>query len=92
MKITFEVDGRIRFIYDDTTAQVAAEVGPLSVKRASHVEPYIGPDGITLGWFADMGPVGGPKLPSEYSAYATRQEALDAEREWLVQHGIPVPK
>jgi hypothetical protein len=91
MKITFEVDGRIKFLYDDTTAQVAAEVGPLEVKRASHVEPYYGRSGSVVGWTADMSPVGGPVLPGECSAFATRQEALDAEQEWLVQHGIPVP-
>lgn len=83
MKITFEVDGRIKFIYDDALAGVAKEVGALTIKRASHVEP--GDDGC---WYADMSPVCGPLL----GPFDTREEALTAERVWLVTHSIPRPR
>jgi hypothetical protein len=83
VKITFEVDGRIKFIYDDTLAEVAAEVGGLSIKRASHVEPA-----LDKGWMADMAPVGGPVL----GPFHTRGAALTAEREWLVDNRLPRPK
>ena len=49
----------------------------MQIKRASHVEP-IEVDGV-VRWQADMGPVGGPIL----KPFATRQEALDAEKVWL---------
>ena len=84
MKITFEVDGRIKFIYDDTLAEVASEVGVLSIKRASHVEP----DLAGRGWVADMAPVGGPCL----GPFLTRGGALAAEREWLIVNSIPRPR
>jgi len=83
MKITFEVDGRIKFIYDDTAAEVAQEVGTLTIKRASHVEP--GGDGW---WYADMAPVGGPRL----GPFAKRATALTVEHEWLAMKGIPIPR
>lgn len=38
-------------------------------------------------WFADMTPVRGPVL----GPYDMRQEALDAEVAWLLEHNIPVP-
>lgn len=83
MKITFEVDGRIKFIYDDTAAEVAGEVGPLDIRRASHVEP----DSKGF-WFADMSPVGGPSI----GPFITRGAALNAEREWLVDNNLPRPR
>jgi hypothetical protein len=83
VKITFEVDGRIKFIYDDSLAEIAQEVGELTIKRASHVEPVFGE-----GWEADMSPVGGPVL----GPFFTRGAALEAEREWLVVSGIPRPR
>jgi hypothetical protein len=50
-------------------------LGKLLITRASHVEPDA--DG---NWWADMGPVEGPVL----GPCASRSEALQAEREWLV--------
>lgn len=82
MKITFEVDGRVKFIYDDAVAEVASEVGPLNIKRASHVEPTA--SGL---WWADMSPVGGPQL----GPFKMRAAALCAEREWLVDNNLPRP-
>jgi hypothetical protein len=86
MKVTFEVDGKIRFIYEDEGASLMQEVGPLEVKRASHVEPKSGPYGTW--WHADMSPVGGPSL----GPFSTRAEALEAERDWLIAEGIPKPR
>ena len=37
------------------------------------------------GWWADMTPVGGPVL----GPYDTREEALDDEKTWLLEHHIP---
>lgn len=85
MRITFEVDGRIKFVYDDETAVVVREVGDLSIKRASHVEPSTCWEGA---WEADMDPVGGPIL----GPFETRKEALEAEREWLFKNGLPRPR
>lgn len=39
------------------------------------------------GWFADMSPSGGPVG----GPFATRQAALDWERDWLLAHDIPLP-
>jgi hypothetical protein len=79
--MTFEGNGEIRFIYDDTVAEVAKEVGPLTIKRASHVEPS------GEQWVADMSPVGGPML----GPFKTRSEALADERRWLMDWNIPKP-
>jgi hypothetical protein len=72
--------GTIRAIYDDalTALMRGAKV---KIARASHVEPN--DNGFCL-WSADMSPVGGPKL----LGFRTRQEALDAEREYLDRHVI----
>lgn len=56
--------------------QVSRSAPPLSITRASQVEP--GPEG---GWTADMGPVGGPVL----GAFPRRADALEAEQAWLRQ-------
>ena len=48
-------DGTMRCVYDE--AIPLSQLGPLSILRASHVEPN--PDGT---WTADLSPVGGPQL------------------------------
>jgi len=53
-----------------------AELGKLTIKRASHVEPD-----ASGGWWADMAPVHGPKL----GPFMVRSEALGAEAEWIQQ-------
>lgn len=68
--------GSARFIYDDALAQLCSE-GATTITRASHVEPTA--DGK---WEADLRPSGGPVL----TGFALRQEALDAEIEWLLRH------
>lgn len=73
-----EPDGTIRFIYDDKLAEVARGLnGTIHPCRASHVEPT--DDGQ---WEADLSPVGGPVL----GPFALRQDALDAEVDWLRTH------
>ena len=81
-EVIVEPNGMVRFIYDDDLADVMQDVGSLSIARASHVEPGAG------GWFADMSPVGGPKL----GPFNTRRVALESEVNWLKLEGIPVPK
>jgi hypothetical protein len=51
-----------------------SSLGQLSIRRASHVEPD-----AQGRWFADLAPVGGPRL----GAFARRSEAHAAERAWL---------
>jgi len=65
-------DGGITMIYDDEFVDLLGE-GEARIERVSHVEPGSG------GWYADMSPVGGPSL----GPFALRQEALDAEVEYL---------
>ena len=55
-------------------------LGPLSISRASRVEPDGG------SWWADLAPVGGPK-PGPLSK---RSQALAAEEEWLVAFRLVV--
>ena len=71
-------EGRLQFIYSDELAFLL-ELGESTTKRASHVEP----DGHGQ-WTADMAPVGGPVL----GPFKLRQEALDAEVEWLTENVI----
>ena len=77
-------NGMLRFIYDDDLASMLQDIGTLSVKRASHVEPS--QDGH--GWWADMSPVGGPML----GPFDTRGQALSEETGWLRAYGIPIPR
>jgi hypothetical protein len=52
-------------------------LGEVQIRRASHCEP----DQHGL-WWADLAPVGGPKL----GPYPRRSEALRAEVDWLRTH------
>jgi hypothetical protein len=54
-----------------------AELGRLSIRRASYVEPDEHGQ-----WWADLGPVQGPRL----GPFDRRSAALDAELRWLDQH------
>ncbi len=74
MELVVGADGAVGCIYDE--ALDLREIGKLQITRASHVEPDR--DGF---WWADMGPVGGPVL----GPFKNRTEALQAEREWLLQ-------
>ncbi len=66
-------EGTITTLYDETLD--LANLGRISIARASHVEPD------PLGrWLADLSPVDGPLL----GPFASRSEALEAERDWLL--------
>ena len=54
-----------------------ASLGPMSICRASHVEPD-----DQGQWWADLFPVGGPKL----GPFTLRSAALAAEQVWLEEH------
>jgi hypothetical protein len=77
MELIVDKDGRIRCVYDE--AIDLAALGKLSITRASHVEPD-----ESGAWWADMAPVGGPKL----GPFEKRSDALAAEREWIDSHVI----
>jgi len=81
-ELIVEPDGSMRFIYDDALAAIVRHVGAVEIRRASNVEP----DGKGW-WWADMAPVGGPKL----GPFIKRTVALDAEVAWLVGAGVPFP-
>ena len=78
MELVVGCDGGVKCIYDE--ALDLREIGKLQITRASHVEPDR--DGF---WWADMGPSGGPVL----GPFASRTEALGAEREWLGNRVTP---
>ena len=72
VSITVQPNGDLRMIYYDEIATLLT-CGESRIVRASHVEP------AAQGWTADMSPVDGPTL----GPFALRQDALDAEVEWL---------
>jgi hypothetical protein len=74
MELLVGTDGVARCIYDE--ALDLRELGQLQITRASHVEPD-----AEGHWWADMGPSGGPVL----GPFASRTEALGAERGWLMR-------
>lgn len=80
LKLVVKDGGTIRAVYDDALT-VLMRGAKVKIARASHVEPN--DSGFCL-WSADMTPVGGPKL----IGFRTRQEALDAERDYLDRYVI----
>ena len=77
MQLLIEASGHLRCLYDEVLD--LAQFGTLSIDRGSHVEPT--DDGQ---WLADLSPVSGPCL----GPFATRTEALAAERDWLEVHWL----
>ena len=77
MEIIIDSSGKASCIYGETIK--LAELGPLSIQRASHVEPD-----AQGRWFADLSPVQGPML----GPFAQRSEALAAEVTWLREHWL----
>jgi hypothetical protein len=55
MLLRIDRQGNVVCLYDETID--VAVLGPMSVRRASHVEPD-----ETGQWHADLAPVGGPRL------------------------------
>ena len=77
MQLVIDPTGEVRCLYDETLP--LADFGRLNIVRGSIVEP------TEAGhWTADLSPVGGPLL----GPFATRSQALDAEREWLEAHWL----
>ena len=72
MELVIRPGGFVRSIYDETIELAA--LGPLEIRRASHVEPTA--DGH---WTADLSPVHGSIL----GPFDHRTEALAAEQAWL---------
>ena len=73
--------GQLRYIYSDALAPLNA-LGETKIVRASHVEPK------GSEWFADLSPIDGPIL----GPYQLRDDALQAEVEWIHKNKIPIPK
>lgn len=76
MEILIGPSGKIRHIYSDDLTGLFEEDGEVVTTRASNVEP----DGNL--WSADLSPLNGPVL----RGFRLRQEALDAETEWIREH------
>ena len=77
MELVITTNGDVRCVYDETLP--LHELGVLTISRGSHVEPT-----ETGQWTADLAPVLGPRL----GPFATRSEALAAERAWLDAHWL----
>jgi len=75
MELHINHRGTVHCVYDE--ALDLAALGTMEIRRASHVEP----DGAGA-WWADLSPVGGPKL----GPHARRSAALEAELNWLQQN------
>ncbi|HEV7279358.1 MAG TPA: hypothetical protein VGN57_04015 [Pirellulaceae bacterium] len=72
MQLFIAPGGVVHYLYDETLD--LASLGPVAIRRASHVEPTS--DGR---WTADLAPVDGPVL----GPFPLRSQAFDAERAWL---------
>jgi hypothetical protein len=74
MRLVVDPGGAVRCLYGE--AIPLEDLGPLSIARASHVEPGEG------GWYADLAPCGGPRL----GPFPLRSQALRAEAAWLEEN------
>lgn len=81
MEIIIDPAGIGRCIYTESID--LKRIGELTITRGSHVEP----DKQGL-WFADLSPVGGPRL----GPFLKRSDALTAEIDWLKQHWLSRPQ
>ena len=75
MQLFIDPAGRTKCLYGE--AIPLGELGQLTIRRASHVEPD-----ETGRWWADLSPSQGPHL----GPFETRSAALLAEEEWLIVH------
>jgi hypothetical protein len=77
MQVLITPGGELRCVYDE--AIDLNSLGRINIARGSYVEPD------NMGqWFADLSPVGGPKL----GPFSCRSRALQAEREWLERNWL----
>src|SRR5262245_45814572 len=77
MQLRIDACGQVHGLYTEMLDLSA--LGPLSVKRASHVEPDAAGQ-----WRADLAPLNGPNL----GPFGRRSEALAAEVQWLEDHWL----
>ena len=77
MELVITPTGEVRCVYDEKID--LHQLGPLTIERASHVEPTA--DGR---WSADLSPVGGPVL----GPFDLRTAALQTEQQWLAAHWL----
>lgn len=75
MELLVDRRGQVHCLYGEAIDLNA--LGPLTIRRVSHVEPDDNGQ-----WWADLAPVRGPKL----GPFDRRSEALAAEQHWLEQH------
>ena len=80
MQLLCRTDGTLCAVYGELVE--LAELGQLSISRASHVEPDVDDT-----WYADLSLVNGPKL----TGFLHRSDALTAEREWLEMYLQDLP-
>ena len=78
MEIVIQTGGTAHCIYSETIR--LSNLGRLSIKRGSHVEPD-----SEGRWIADLSPVNGPRL----GPFENRSQALAAEVEWLAKNWLP---
>lgn len=79
VEIMIAPDGTIAFIHNDSVTEQLRQVGDVSIKRASNVEPTENGQ-----WNVDMTPVGGPeRLPETFDR---RSDALASEVQYLKEH------
>ena len=72
MNLVIDAQGTVACVYGE--AIPLADLGDLTIRRASHVEPD-----DTGRWWADLRPVAGPLL----GPFDQRSAALTAEAVWL---------
>ena len=80
MELLITPTGHCRCVYDELLD--LRDLGPLTIQRASHVEPNAAGQ-----WTADLSPVNGPQL----GPFPNRSEALAAEVDWLRTHWLLPP-
>jgi hypothetical protein len=72
MQLFIAPTGQVRCLYGEELDLTS--LGPLTIRRASHVEPTDGGR-----WTADLSPIGGPSL----GPFGKRRQALAAEARWI---------
>jgi hypothetical protein len=72
MRLRIDITGQVRCLYGEAIA--LGELGVLTIRRASHVEPD-----AAGRWWADLAPLEGPRL----GPFVCRSEALQAEHAWI---------
>jgi hypothetical protein len=80
MDLIISANGSVRCIYAE--AIDLAQLGRITIRRASFVEPTSGGQ-----WIASLQPSGGPDL----GPFTARSAALAAEQAWLLAHWLAIP-